>query len=277
MKKLMILAAVAATAFAAAAEPLDPKTATEAEVRAVIAEMLSQPDKGSAFRAAGTNNLWKTLDGDRFASLRAEADDALAAKGFGIFWNRVSSWPKSSELARAANGANAAYARTVAAAKRLGADMCAWKFRTSGCTLDDLVAMMEEYVAVPQKCSVNIVDFDVLKRNIQALALRSVKKYMRSQGKSFITKDGVNPCEAYMTSLTAALNAPRFAGLDAWLKGIGMRGIDLSAMPSAAEIAQLKSDVLDGAVDMDDRIKTMLYICLGVEGYNAFVKEYNGD
>jgi hypothetical protein len=115
------------------------------------------------------------------------------------------------------------------------------------------------------------------KRRLQKMALGAIKVHLRSQGKSFVTKNGVNPCEKYMTGLTEALNAPRFAGLDAWFKSMGLKGVDLSKMPSEEAVAKLKDDIFYGRKDMDGRAKAILEVCLGVEGYNKFVKEYNGN
>jgi hypothetical protein len=80
-----------------------------------------------------------------------------------------------------------------------------------------------------------------------------------------------------MTDLTAALNAPRFAGLDMWLRSVGCKGVDLSKMPSEEDVAKLREDILYGRKDMTPFNKSILYVCLGVDGYNKFVKEYNGD
>jgi hypothetical protein len=182
-----------------------------------------------------------------------------------------------STLARAAVGADTAYAKSIAIAERLGCDITAASIFRAGGTIGDLAVYLSEAAACPMKCTDGELRGIYWKDAMQKAAVKAVKKYIRSQGKSFVTKDGVNPCEIYMTDLTTALDAPRLAGLDAWYKSIGLAGIDLSALPSEAEVEHLRQDVLDGTKDLDSRTKVILHICLGVEGYNAFVKEYNGD
>ena len=48
-------------------------------------------------------------------------------------------------------------------------------------------------------------------------------------------------------------------------------------MPSEADVAKLREDVLMGDRDMGNYAKSVLGVCLGVDGYNEFVREYNGD
>ena len=278
MKKTMILAALAAATMTAGAKPLDYKTCTEQEVREVLAEALAASNNW--WICANTNHLWSALRQSRFDAIRLEADDALAKAGkcYAKMFAWVGTFPKLSALARATTDADTAYAKSIAIARRLGCDISPSSFlRLSARPLDDVSELLSEAVAFPAKCTAVWLPQDGWKKNMQKVAVKAVKKYIRSQGRSFVAKDGVNPCEAYMTALTAALNAPRFAGLDAWYKSIGLAGVDLSALPSEAEVAQLRQDVLDGTKDMDERNKTILCVCLGVDGYNAFVKEYNGD
>lgn len=276
MRKLMMTAVAVATMGSGAA-PLDPKTCTEAEVRAVLAEVFAASNNW--FTCAHTNRLLTALSQPRFDAIRLEADDALASAGMCcslMFW-RSGTFPKLSALAGAKTGADVAYAKSLAIARRLGCDIGIRSFLQSpDGALDNVSVFLSEAVAFPAGCTVSLAN-DKWKKEMQNVAIKAVKKYIRSQGKSFVTKNGVNPCEAYMTALTAALNAPRLAGLDAWYKSIGLAGVDLSALPAEAEVAQLKKDVLDGTKDMNERNKGILYVCLGVDGYNKFVREYNGD
>ena len=113
---------------------------------------------------------------------------------------------------------------------------------------------------------------------IQKTATKSIRKALRRQGKSFVVKNGVNPCEQYVTALTAALNAPRFNGIDAWCESLGMSfRLDTSRLPSAQDIEVLKEQILDGDKDPKPEDLYILNICLGTDGYNKFVKAYNGD
>ena len=281
-KTIAAAAAVCAAAVAmsaANAEPLDLKTATEADVRAVLDAALAKTNAAEAKAYASTHRLFDAVAHRRdFAALRTEVDDALSAKGVGAWWAHPATFPKMSAIQRERLGANAAYPKTLAVAQRLNCNMFGGNILYNGGTFDDAADWLSEAVAFPTNAPIySVCHFDGFKQYMQKRATKVVKKYLRSQGRSFVTKDGVNPCEKYMTDLNAALNAPRFAGLDAWLKSLGFKGVDLSALPSEAEVAALREDILNGEKEMTDRNKTILNICLGVDGYNAFVKEYNGE
>jgi hypothetical protein len=218
------------------------------------------------------NHAWS-----RFPEARAELDATLAERGLAPhgWWYAVRTWPKCSAAVAVPSGAAALYPKTLAIANRLGRDALSRDLGDYG-TLTDATDWLSEAVAFPVARSIP-VDMSVFRKWAQKAALKAVKRHLRSQGKSFVTKDGVNPCGEYMVGLTEALNAPRFAGLDEWLKSIGHKGVDLSQMPSEEEVAKLKEALLFGDRDMDARTKAILDVCLGVEGYNAFVREYNGE
>ena len=42
------------------------------------------------------------------------------------------------------------------------------------------------------------------------------------------------------------------------------------------EVAEIRTKLLDGEIAFDRALQNNLCIALGVEAYNAFVKEYNG-
>ena len=107
-----------------------------------------------------------------------------------------------------------------------------------------------------------------------------IRRHLRSQGKSFITKDGVNPQQQLMDEVSACLNAPKFVGLQAKLAEIGLDipvGSFDDVTPSAAALAALQDKIYYGDVPFDDHLKGMLLFCLGTDGYNAFVKRYNAE
>ena len=277
MKKLIVTAFACVGLAASGVERLNPDTCTEADIRAALAEVLATSD--GWLRCGQTNGLWQILTRPVASSVRHEADERLADKGYAPldWWRLPVLFPRLSELARAKTGADKAYVKSIAIAKRLNADVGIMGFLLAGGTFDDVSIMLSEILAFPERCSLDIFTIESYKKCMQKYAIKPIRKHIRSQGKSFVTKDGVNPCETYMTALTTALNAPRFAGLDAWYKSVGLAGVDLSALPSEAEVAELKREVLDGEKDMTTRNQAILYVCLGVDGYNAFVKEYNGD
>jgi hypothetical protein len=280
MKKLITLAA-AAVAFAGAvvaAGPIeDPKTCTEAEFRAAVAEALAPSNltRAAFWQRVTEYKLFPTWL--RFPEARAELDALMAERNFAPhdWWRFVDSWPKCAAAVAVPSGAAALYPKTLAIANRLGRDVNPSEFGAYG-TLTDMADWLSEAVAFPVARHEHI-NLSAFREWTQKAALKAVKRHLRSQGKSFVTKNGVNPCGEYMVGLTEALNAPRFAGLDAWLKSIGLKGVDLSKMPSEEEVAKLKEAILFGDRDMDNRAKAILNACLGVDGYNEFVKEYNGD
>ena len=107
-----------------------------------------------------------------------------------------------------------------------------------------------------------------------------IRRHLRSQGKSIVTVDGVNPQQKFMDEVSACLNAPKFAGLQAKLAEIGLDikvGPYDSVTPSAADLASLQDKIYYGDVKFDQYLKGMLLFCLGTEGYNNFVKRYNAE
>ena len=274
-------AAMVAASISAAAEPLNPSECSEADLRAVIAEALAPTNAttGSVYAHLATSGVFSAKAQSRFPSVFAELDATMAERGFlpHWWWQHPVSWPKVSGCLAKATGADVAYAASYAMCARLGCGLNPASVAIHGGTLDDYATLLSEAVAFPEKCSLPSAQIAKFRSSIQKAALPAVRRHIRQSGRSFVSKNGVNPCEEYMTGLTAALNAPRFAGLDAWFKSIGLKGVDLSRMPSEEEVAKLKDAVFYGDQLMNDRTKAILDVCLGVEGYNKFVREYNGN
>ena len=277
MKKTMILAAVAATALAACAAPLNPKTATEGECRAVYAQACAIADAEASYKYANTNGLLQVALRKDLAALRAEIDDHYADHCQGGQWWLCATYPRMSAIDRAKRGLDAAFPKSLAFAKRYNSDLYPIAFVNGGATMDEIVECFAETVAACNMPGVGVKYLENAKKAVQMAATKQVKRWLRSQGKSFVSKNGVNPCEEHLSALNAALNAPRLAGLNKWLKDFGCAEIDLSKLPDAAAVNALKEAVLYGDTKMNPGISATLYVCLGVDGYNAFVREYNGD
>lgn len=282
MHKLIIMAAaIAAGAWTAVSAPLNPSTCTADEVRAVIADSLATNYIWGAFERLYKGGVFAPKVRERHPDVWAELDAALAQKKFipAQAWRTPVKWPVCSVADQANRGADVAYAATYDIARRHGCDLpsATPQFGCGDWTLDEITVWLSEVVAFPKKCALGQGEIARIKHWLQTTAVRVIRLHIRAQGKSFVTKNGVNPCESYMTSLTAALNAPRFAGLDEWLKGVGCKGIDLSRLPTEEYVAQLKTDILNGDKHMTDYNRGILFVCLGVDGYNAFVREYNGE
>jgi hypothetical protein len=108
------------------------------------------------------------------------------------------------------------------------------------------------------------------------IAGRGLKRKMREKGMSIITKDGINPVQGELDKLTAAFNAPKYAGLKEWFATWypEYQWTD-SEMATAEEIAALKDKVYYGEIPFSLRVQHTLRFYLGVDEYNKFVKEFN--
>ena len=105
----------------------------------------------------------------------------------------------------------------------------------------------------------------------------AIKHKIRGEGRSFVTKDGINPIQVFVDKLVDAFNAPRLTGFDAALRECGMDyGLVFEEkLLSSEEVDTLKMKVLNGDVPFDASFGQKLRTHLGVDGYNKFVKLYN--
>lgn len=117
------------------------------------------------------------------------------------------------------------------------------------------------------------------KKKLLRIASVSVKRQLRSEGVSFVVKGDSNPVQERIDRLSSCLDAPRMEGVKEALAACGLT-LDVHVsefIPDAAEVAKLEDDVYNGAVEFNARRKGILLVALGVDGYNAFVKRYNGE
>ena len=279
MKKLLIATYIALSVMVASAiEKLDWKTATEAQYRAALTEISAQTNATLVYKSIVDSGFISIQNRNDMDALRLEADEIFASKHVGSQWWRfMKQWPKMSAYGRAAIGVETNLAYTLALATKLRVStLTPLALYTKGAEVDEMVRSMGEHI-IP-RCYIDINGIATFKSYVQKSATKTIKRKLREQGKSFVTKDGVNPVEQYLTRLNTALNAPRFAGLNEWLAELGYKErIDLSRLPSEQEVEALKEAVMYGEKNMTGQVKIHLYVCLGVDGYNQFVKEYNGD
>ena len=110
-------------------------------------------------------------------------------------------------------------------------------------------------------------------------AIVPVRRAIRAEGGSFVGKEGAKLVKAKLDALAKELNAPRFGKADKILAEIGME-VDWEFIQSRiladAELDGLKTRLLGGEIPFSQELQNKLCIALGVDGYNAFVKEYNG-
>ena len=277
MKKLMILAAVAAIASTGLAAN---DTRTAEEYRAIANLVLAETNNNARMSIASSNGLWKITWRQDLESTRLEIDDDLAKAGIKVVSRYSKTWPKLSAASREVFGFSTNMPISSVVISKYNSNFFPAELERSGITIPELISCFSEdmkiYISGNGFCNDWVLN--EYKKTIQRLAEKAVKRYLRSQGKSFVTKDGVNPCAQYMDQLNTALNAPRLSGLQEWFTEMNVDArFDVSFLPTEEEVAKLKTDILYGERPMNEKNRRKLLVCLGVDGFNAFVKEYNGD
>lgn len=278
MKKLIF------TALAAMSSTIFASTRTAEEYRSIAAQMIAAQDNKDRAAIAQSNQFWRITWRKDLADTRLELDSALADVGFCdramIAYYNIK-WPRLSAIERSARGIDRVMPVTCRMAEKYNSDMLAVFLTKNITSIDDYVLCMDECLRVFITCDNASLacdnDIQLYKTGLQRMAERAVRRMLRHSGKSFVTKDGVNPCAVYMERLNAALNAPRLEGLSDWLSEVGVATVDLSYLPSVSKVEELKESILDGDVQMNEKNRRTLLICLGVDAYNAFVREYNGE
>ena len=82
-----------------------------------------------------------------------------------------------------------------------------------------------------------------------------------------------------LDALAEELNAPRFGRAGEILAEIGIETeweFAQSRMMTDEEVAEIRAKLLGGEIPFSGLLQGRLCVVLGVEGYNAFVREYNG-
>ena len=269
------LVVAASTTFAV--EKLNSKTATEVQYRAALADILAQTNRVQAAKTFLAYNFYSIENRSDLDALRMEADEALVSNGANLcVWARPVKWPKASAAGRNVNGASTNLTYSISLASKLKCSIGPYSYEKAGAAVDEIARMLGEYSVGGWYCDMAV--FEQYKATLQRTATKTIKRRLRELGKSFVTKNGVNPVEQYLTRLNTALNAPYFSGLNEWLEELEYKErINLSGLPVGQELLALKEAVLYGDKPMNTKNKIWLYVCLGVDEYNAFVKEYNGD
>ena len=118
-----------------------------------------------------------------------------------------------------------------------------------------------------------------VRNGILNAAILPVRRAIRAGGGSFVGKEGAKLVKAKLDALAAELNAPRFGNAGKLLAEIGMEvewEFIQGRILSDEEVNGLKTRLMDGEMQFSQDLQNKLCIALGVDGYNAFVKEYNG-
>lgn len=291
MKKIIMIAAIAAaTAGFGAFKSLDDIRADFEKCKEIAATNNASLGRynwvGLIVSPLKDRVLFAKDRSEECAKLVSEADDFLSGLGCKCasrdYTRHDCVFPKLSKAAYDASGIEKSCPVMCAIARKYG-EYCTPICARAALTMDERLQLLTEAVSlvdgkVRMECRYQAVVGYCQWIQSDKAVVKAIRKYLRSQGKSFVTKDGVNPCEELMKELNAALNAPRFKGLNAWMEKVGFTArIDESQLPTEEFVAQLKEDVLNGEKDMTENVAFVLKVNLGVEGYNAFVKEYNGE
>ena len=105
-----------------------------------------------------------------------------------------------------------------------------------------------------------------------------IDRTLRRQGKSVVTRpDGTSPVKEYAERISAALDAPRFTGLNDILAEMGIRArFDVSHLGTADQANALMEEIMDGEKELNGQAEFIITTALGVAAYNQFVERYNG-
>ena len=147
-------------------------------------------------------------------------------------------------------------------------------------TCAETANVVAEYAANPEANPALSPDLDALKRGVLRSALGIVKRSLREHGRTFVVgPDGSNPVQEVLDALSAALNAPKMAGLGAWVAEWCPPGHEWRepSWMSETDVAAFTNALYYGERDFGRLEQTRLCAVLGVEAYNAFVIRYNGD
>ena len=276
MNKL-IMAAIAALAMTApAVDKLDPKTSTADDYREVFNELM-ECDTNKVGTVAESKKFWSISNRKDLDALRMEFDERLANSGRGAPPQMTVWWPKASAVNRTRLGWDVNFPVRLALAKRLNCNALYGGMIWRGVAYEDLIALLAEMSVSPKP--VFLSEINIVKGAIRDQAAKIIKRKMREKGISFVVKDGVNPVAVRLKALADALNAPRLSGLNEWNAELGIDAVQVNVMKdiSDADVAKLKDAIFYGDKVMNIKSQNTLFFCLGVDGYNKFVKDYNGD
>ena len=241
MKKLMILAAFAAATVAASAAEIR----TLEEISGEYAALTNQTDRAAFARAivtdewramcdyiletAGTDlvkaqqfangaanvgpNVFHALSAyDAAKPLAAEYDAKFAAAGLHSgYIGRYAVMPLCTESYIKKSAIDETMPATVAAVRKYG------NASYSGFTLGERLNCCAEAGVSPKWVPGG--SLTSMTKNTLAAAPGAIKRRLRETGRSFVAKEGEeNPVQKPLDELSAALNAPKMAGLAAWVK-----------------------------------------------------------
>ena len=118
-----------------------------------------------------------------------------------------------------------------------------------------------------------------VRSGVLSAAILPVRQWIRAGGGSFVGAEGAKKVKAKLDELAKELNAPRFGKAGAILAEIGIE-VEWEAIQARmlgdTEVTEIRTKLLNGETAFSQGLQYRLCVALGVDGYNAFVKEYNG-
>ena len=117
---------------------------------------------------------------------------------------------------------------------------------------------------------------DHLASTVLQNAPKCIRHKLRERGLPIVVKDGVNHVQNAVDELSAALNAPKMAGVREWLSKWypDYNWIDVKWL-SDEELAKFRDDIFYGDIDFNAANRFILRSHLGVDAFNDFVKKFN--
>ena len=130
-----------------------------------------------------------------------------------------------------------------------------------------------------QAADAGLVNANCVRWGVLNAAIVPARRTVRAKGGSFVGRAGGAKVKAILDALAAELNAPRFGRAGEILAEIGIETewkFAQSRMLTDEEVAEIRAKLLGGEIPFSGLLQGRLCVVLGVEGYNAFVREYNG-
>ena len=294
MKKIIMTAVAAVTVSVAIADR------TPAELMAEIGQVYTTNRAGIAeWRRNVTEGEWRAY-GDWAVSVaatnRAAASASVTSMGIlGCLANDINNDAFVAEmdkkLADAGIGCLSlfAYAKTPKVVEVAindpsnAVEVAKLRASIANCRRNGRLMIWQGEIGIPERANIvtemfrsSTADIGMQSDIIVQQVSRVIKRRMRETKMKIISENGVNPVQVELDKLTAAFNAPRFAGLKEWFARLypEYTWID-SAWETDAEIEELKDKVFNGDVPFGVVERNILRANLGVEKYNEFVNKYN--
>ena len=257
MKTILALAAVAvATVASASTNYVEVATKTR-NLYATVRAMGNDPELAdpAAFRA--------TLE---------QVDSAMATSEVAIAYRNVSR--------RCPLTARAVLGRTECLSERVKGDILAVCDHDAPNRSLALLPKETGYVGYALQAACNgALPAAAARSAILNAAIAPARRKVRAEFGTFVGEEGAKKVKEVLDGLAAELNAPRFGKAGGILAGLGMDlewEFAVSLIPADEEIAGIRKLLVDGEIPFNASLQNKLCVVLGVESYNAFVKEYNG-